>query len=110
MHQWLTQPTPLVLERQADAYRLSFCQLRRHRSSRRPERKVGRATASVTAELTQRGPRLLGVGVLRWLFDLVIIVGYFATAFVLGSWPMAVAPFVLALLVVAVTVDSRPTR
>ena len=40
------------------------------------------------------------MGVLRWLFDLVIIVGYFATAFVLGSWLMAVAPFVLALLVV----------
>ena len=44
------------------------------------------------------------MGVLRWLFDLVIIVGYFAAAFVLGSWLMAVAPFVLALLAVAVAV------
>jgi hypothetical protein len=44
------------------------------------------------------------VSVLRWLFGLVIIVVYFATALVLGSWLMAVTAFALALVVVVVTV------
>lgn len=44
------------------------------------------------------------VDVLRWLFDLVIIVGYFATALILGSWLMVAAPFVLAAVVVVVTI------
>lgn len=44
------------------------------------------------------------VAVLRWLFDLVIIVGYFATALILGSWLMVAAPFVLAAVVVVVTI------
>jgi hypothetical protein len=44
------------------------------------------------------------VGVLRWLFDLVIIMGYLATAFVLGSWLMVAAPFVVTFVVILVTV------
>jgi hypothetical protein len=44
------------------------------------------------------------VTVLRWLFDLVIIVGYFATALILGSWLMAAAPFALAGIVIVVTI------
>ena len=43
------------------------------------------------------------MGVLRRLFDLVII-GYFATAFVSGSWLMVAAPFVLTSVVIVVTV------
>ena len=39
-----------------------------------------------------------GDSVLRWVFDLVVIVGYFATAFVLGSWLMVAAPLVLTSL------------
>jgi hypothetical protein len=42
--------------------------------------------------------------VLRFVFDLVIIVGYFATAFFLGSLLMAAAPFVLAGIVIVVTI------
>lgn len=42
--------------------------------------------------------------VLRWVFDLVVIVGYFATALFLGSWLMVAAPFVLAAVVVVVTI------
>lgn len=41
---------------------------------------------------------------LRWLFDLVVIVGYFATALILGSWLMVAAPLVLAAIVVVVTI------
>ena len=44
------------------------------------------------------------VAVIRWLFDLVIIVGYFATALILGSWIMVAAPFVFATVVVVVTI------
>ena len=44
------------------------------------------------------------VAVLRWLFDLVVIVGYFATALVLGSWLMVAAPLVLAAIVIVVTI------
>jgi hypothetical protein len=44
------------------------------------------------------------VAVLRWLFDLVIIVGYFATALVLGSWLMVAAPFVLAGIAIVITI------
>ncbi|MBI3747613.1 MAG: hypothetical protein HY262_02000 [Chloroflexi bacterium] len=44
------------------------------------------------------------MGVLRWLLDLVIIVGYFATALVLGSRLMVAAPFVLAAIVIVVTI------
>ncbi len=36
---------------------------------------------------------------LRWLFELVVVGGYYATAFVLGSWLMALAPLAIALLV-----------
>lgn len=45
-----------------------------------------------------------GVGVLRWLFDLVIIIGYFVIAFVVGSWLMVAAPFVATFVVILVTV------
>ena len=41
---------------------------------------------------------------LRWLFDLVVIAGYFATALVLGSWLVAAAPFALAGIVIVVTI------
>lgn len=41
---------------------------------------------------------------LRFAFNLVVVVGYFAAAFVLGSWPMAAAPFSLAAIVIVVTV------
>jgi hypothetical protein len=44
------------------------------------------------------------VDLLRWPFDVVIIVGYFATAIILGSWLMAAAPVVLAGIVIAVTI------
>ena len=44
------------------------------------------------------------MAVIRWLFDLVIIVGYFATALILGSWIMVAAPFVFATVVVVVTI------
>jgi hypothetical protein len=44
------------------------------------------------------------VAVLRWLFDLVVIVGYFATALVLGSWLMAALPLVLAGIAIVVTI------
>jgi hypothetical protein len=44
------------------------------------------------------------VDALRWLFNLVMIVGYFATALVLGSWLMVAAPLVLVALVIVVTV------
>ena len=44
------------------------------------------------------------VDLLRWLFDLVVIVGYFATALVLGSWLMAAAPFALAGIVIVATI------
>ena len=44
------------------------------------------------------------MAVIPWLFDLVIIVGYFATALILGSWLMVAAPFVLAAVVVVVTI------
>jgi hypothetical protein len=44
------------------------------------------------------------VDVLRFVFDLLIIVGYFAVAFVLGSWLMAAAPIALALLLVVIIV------
>ena len=44
------------------------------------------------------------MAVLRWLFELVIIAAYFATALVLGSWVMVAAPFVLAGIVIVVTI------
>ena len=44
------------------------------------------------------------VTVLRWLFDLVVIVGYFATALVLGSWLIVAVPVILAAIVIAVTI------
>jgi len=42
--------------------------------------------------------------VIRFVFDLLIIVAWFAVAFVLGSWLMAAAPVALAMLLVVVTV------
>ena len=41
---------------------------------------------------------------LRWLFDVVIIVGYFATALILGSWLMVAVPIVLVGVVIAAVV------
>ncbi len=44
------------------------------------------------------------MGMLRWLINLVIIVGYFAAVTLLGSWLMAAAPIALALLVIVITI------
>jgi hypothetical protein len=44
------------------------------------------------------------VDVLRFVFDLLVIIGYYAVAFVLGSWLMAVAPIALALVLAIVIV------
>jgi hypothetical protein len=44
------------------------------------------------------------VGVLRFVVDLVIIIGYFAMALIVGSWLMAAAPFALAVIVIVVTI------
>jgi hypothetical protein len=44
------------------------------------------------------------VDLLRWLFDLVVIVGYFAAALILGSLLMVAAPFVLAGIVIVATI------
>jgi hypothetical protein len=44
------------------------------------------------------------VSVLRWLFNLVTIAGYFAAALILGSWLMVAAPIVLAGVVIAAVV------
>ena len=41
---------------------------------------------------------------LRWLFDVVIIVGYFATALILGAWRMVAVPSVLVGVVIAAVV------
>jgi hypothetical protein len=46
----------------------------------------------------------VSVAVLRWLFDLVIIVGYIAVSLVLGAWLMLAVPIVLAAVVIVVTI------
>lgn len=41
---------------------------------------------------------------LRRLFDLVVIAGYFVTVLALGSWLMVAVPLVLAAIVIVATI------
>lgn len=46
----------------------------------------------------------MSVDLLRRLFDLVVIAGYFVTVLALGSWLMVAVPIVLAGVVIAAVV------